>query len=230
MVHQSVGTLSGGERARLVLATIVWQRPNLLLLDEPTNHLDLATREALSIALNEFEGTVMLVSHDRALLREVCDEFWLVAQGGVHPFDGDLDDYQKWLLDVSRAAQRGTAAPPLPSTAVRAEPAAEAAPPTKKAPTGAARTEGSRQADKQTRVKLAERTRPLRYELRQIDDKLAKLGAEKSDVEVLLAKPDLDPAAYADHGRRFAHIQADIARLEERWLELQTEIEAIDAA
>ena len=114
MVHQRVGTLSGGERARLVLATIVWQRPNLLLLDEPTNHLDLATREALSIALNEFEGTVMLVSHDRALLREVCDEFWLVTAGGVAPFDGDLDDYQRWLLEVARAVQRGQPAPPPP--------------------------------------------------------------------------------------------------------------------
>src|SRR6476619_1986358 len=100
MVAQPVGTLSGGEKARLVLAMLVWQRPNLLLLDEPTNHLDLTTREALSIALNEFEGTVMLVSHDRALLREVCDEFWLVTKGAIEPFDGDLDDYQKWLLET----------------------------------------------------------------------------------------------------------------------------------
>ncbi|HNG82383.1 MAG TPA: ATP-binding cassette domain-containing protein, partial [Burkholderiaceae bacterium] len=99
MVGQPVGSLSGGEKARLVLAMLVWQRPNLLLLDEPTNHLDLTTREALSMALNEYEGTVMLVSHDRALLREVCDEFWLVAHGRVEPFDGDLDDYQKWLLE-----------------------------------------------------------------------------------------------------------------------------------
>ena len=106
MVTQPVGTLSGGEKARLVLAMLVWQRPNLLLLDEPTNHLDLTTREALSMALNEFEGTVMLVSHDRALLREVCDEFWLVADGVVKPFDGDLDDYQRWLLEQSRAASR----------------------------------------------------------------------------------------------------------------------------
>jgi ATP-binding cassette subfamily F protein 3 len=81
----AVGSMSGGEKARLVLAMIVWQRPNLLLLDEPTNHLDLATREALSVALNEFEGTVMLVSHDRALLRSVCDEFWLVGRGAVAP-------------------------------------------------------------------------------------------------------------------------------------------------
>src|ERR1700754_71631 len=114
MVHQQVGTLSGGEKARLVLASLVWQKPNLLLMDEPTNHLDLTTREALSMALNEFEGTLMLVSHDRALLREVCDEFWLVSHGAVLPFDGDLDDYQKWLLDTSRAIARGQPAPPLP--------------------------------------------------------------------------------------------------------------------
>ncbi|HLO62082.1 MAG TPA: ATP-binding cassette domain-containing protein [Azonexus sp.] len=105
MVKQAVGTMSGGEKARLVLCMLVWQRPNLLLLDEPTNHLDLNTREALAVALNEFEGTVMLVSHDRALLRSVCDEFWLVSKGGVGPFDGDLEDYQRYLLDEARKAR-----------------------------------------------------------------------------------------------------------------------------
>ena len=105
MVRQTVVTMSGGEKARLVLCMIVWQRPNLLLLDEPTNHLDLSTREALGMALNEFEGTVMLVSHDRALLRSVCDEFWLVSKGGVAPFDGDLEDYQRYLLDEARKAR-----------------------------------------------------------------------------------------------------------------------------
>ena len=102
MVKQAVGSMSGGEKARLVLCMLVWQRPNLLLMDEPTNHLDLATREALSMALNEFEGTVMLVSHDRALLRAVCDEFWMVSRGGIEPFDGDLDDYQRYLLDEGK--------------------------------------------------------------------------------------------------------------------------------
>ena len=102
MVKQSVGSMSGGEKARLVLCMMVWQRPNLLLLDEPTNHLDLTTREALSMALNEFEGTVMLVSHDRALLRAVCDEFWLVSKGGIAPFDGDLDDYQQFLFEEAK--------------------------------------------------------------------------------------------------------------------------------
>ena len=102
MIRQPVGTMSGGEKARLVLAMMVWQRPNLLLLDEPTNHLDLVTREALAMALNQFEGTLMLVSHDRALLRSVCDEFWLVGRGTVSPFDGDLDDYQRHLLEESK--------------------------------------------------------------------------------------------------------------------------------
>ena len=110
MVKQAVGTMSGGEKARLVLCMIVWQRPNLLLLDEPTNHLDLSTREALGMALNEFEGTVMLVSHDRALLRAVCDEFWLVSKGGIEPFDGDLEDYQRYLLDEAKRVREEAAA------------------------------------------------------------------------------------------------------------------------
>ncbi len=110
MVKQAVGSMSGGEKARLVLCMIVWQRPNLLLLDEPTNHLDLATREALSVALNEFEGSVMLVSHDRALLRSVCDEFWLVSRGGMKDFDGDLDDYQVYLLEEAKRQREAASA------------------------------------------------------------------------------------------------------------------------
>jgi len=123
MIFQKVGSMSGGEKARLVLCMIVWQKPNLLLLDEPTNHLDLATREALSMALNEYEGTVMLVSHDRALLRAVCDEFWMVSRGSVYPFEGDLDDYQQFLLDeakrqreeAKKSSNLSTTAPPLPT-------------------------------------------------------------------------------------------------------------------
>jgi ATP-binding cassette, subfamily F, member 3 len=123
MVHQAVSTMSGGEKARLVLCMIVWQRPNLLLLDEPTNHLDLATREALGMALNEFEGTVMLVSHDRALLRAVCDEFWLVTKGGVEPFDGDLDDYQQFLRDEARRMREEAAAAPSAAQTLPVNPA-----------------------------------------------------------------------------------------------------------
>ena len=141
MVKQSVGSMSGGEKARLVLAMIVWQRPNLLLLDEPTNHLDLATREALSMALNEFEGTVMLVSHDRALLRAVCDEFWMVGRGKVEPFDGDLDDYQKYLLEESkrlREEAKNSARDAVVTTTTAPAPAATAIMPRKDpSPSGA---------------------------------------------------------------------------------------------
>ena len=233
MVHQRVGTLSGGERARLVLATIVWQRPNLLLLDEPTNHLDLATREALSVALNEFEGSLMLVSHDRALLREVCDEFWIVTAGGVTPFDGDLDDYQRWLLEVSRALARGQAVPPPPRpggepvAAPAAAPAAPAPPRPAAAPPAASSRE-DRQAAKNARMKAAERTRPLRTELKRIDERLARLAAEKLELEAQLADAGTPAADYAELGRRLAHASAETSMLEERWLELHAELDAIE--
>jgi ATP-binding cassette subfamily F protein 3 len=98
MVTSPIKPFSGGEKARLALALIVWQRPNLLLLDEPTNHLDLETREALTLALAQFEGTLVVVSHDRHLLRATTDEFIIVADGRLQPFDGDLDDYKDWLF------------------------------------------------------------------------------------------------------------------------------------
>jgi ATP-binding cassette, subfamily F, member 3 len=246
MVHQVIGTLSGGEKARLVLASLVWQRPNLLLMDEPTNHLDLTTREALSMALNEFEGTVMLVSHDRALLREVCDEFWLVSHGAVLPFDGDLDDYQKWLLDTSRALARGQPAPPLPGnldellpggSSASAPKAAKAAPPSASAPAsapvptrpGAARNDDRKQSAQQ-RSQVATQTRPLRIEVQQIDARMEKLGAEKAELEASMAGGRLAGSAIADAGRRLAHVGAEVARLEERWLELTERIEALQAA
>ena len=251
MVHQVIGTLSGGEKARLVLASLVWQRPNLLLMDEPTNHLDLTTREALSMALNEFEGTVLLVSHDRALLREVCDEFWLVSHGAVLPFDGDLDDYQKWLLDTSRAIARGQPAPPLPgnlndllpggssasapkavkAVAPKAAPAAAPVPAPAPAPqtrAGAARNDDRKQSAQQ-RSQVATQTRPLRVEVQQIDSRMEKLGAEKAELEASMATGKLGGAEIAEAGRRLAHVGAEVARLEERWLELNEQIESLQA-
>jgi len=251
MVHQQIGTLSGGEKARLVLASLVWQRPNLLLMDEPTNHLDLNTREALSMALNEFEGTVLLVSHDRALLREVCDEFWLVSHGAVLPFDGDLDDYQKWLLDTSRAIARGQPAPPLPgnlndllpggssASAPRiAKPAAPVAAPVAAAPApkgpaantrpGAARNDDRKQSA-QARSQVAAQTRPLRVEVQQIDARMEKLAAEKAELEASMATGKLSGPEIAEAGRRLAHVGAEVARLEERWLELTEQIEALQS-
>ena len=255
MVHQTIGTLSGGEKARLVLASLVWQRPNLLLMDEPTNHLDLNTREALSMALNEFEGTVLLVSHDRALLREVCDEFWLVSHGAVLPFDGDLDDYQKWLLETSRAISRGQPAPPLPgnlnellpggssaqapkaaktpASAPAAPVAAPVAAPAAKQPAsntkpGAARNDDRKQSA-QARSQVAAQTRPLRVEVQQIDARMEKLVAEKAELEAAMSTGKLSGPEIAEAGRRLAHVGAETARLEERWLELTEQIEALQA-
>ncbi|MFN3860066.1 MAG: ATP-binding cassette domain-containing protein [Roseateles sp.] len=219
MVNQRVGSLSGGEKARLVLAMLVWQRPNLLLLDEPTNHLDLNTREALSMALNEFEGTVMLVSHDRALLREVCDEFWLVADGVVKPFDGDLDDYQRWLLDQSKEAARAAKKQPAAATPAPVPPVAAALPP---APREA------RKASGQARARLAEQTRPLRKEMEAIDKRLHDLAAERADIEAQLASGAAAPAI-AEMGRRLKAIADEVEAAEARWLELGEQIEAMTA-
>ena len=242
MVQQAVGSLSGGEKARLVLAMLVWQRPNLLLMDEPTNHLDLTTREALSMALNEFEGTVMLVSHDRALLRETCDEFWLVAKGQVQPFDGDLDDYQKWLLDVSRAAARGqplpdppkaagAPVPELPAAAAPYVPKGGGAKGSAPAPTRPATAPRDDRKDAaRSRSLIANQTRPLRMEVQEIDARLAKLGGEKLDLEGQLSAGKRSPGAIAETGRRLNHIAAEVTQLEERWLVVQSEIESINAA
>jgi len=218
MVKQAVGTMSGGEKARLVLAMIVWQRPNLLLLDEPTNHLDLATREALSMALNEFEGTVMLVSHDRALLRAVCDEFWLVGRGQVGPFDGDLDDYQRYLLDESKRLREQAR-----TAAVQAQAPVAAPPP---APPSKDNRE-QRKASAQARQQMAEKTRPLKRELEQVNQRLAALAVEKTQIEERLAQP-LPPAEIADSGRRLKACDDEIDALEERWLELSAAIEALE--
>ncbi|QPF73802.1 ATP-binding cassette domain-containing protein [Roseateles sp. DAIF2] len=232
MVNQAVGSLSGGEKARLVLAMLVWQRPNLLLLDEPTNHLDLQTREALSMALNEFEGTVMLVSHDRALLREVCDEFWLVTKGGVGPFDGDLDDYQKWLLEQSKeaaklakeAAKKGAAAAPAPvAAAAVAAPAPEPAAP-------AVFKREDRKASGQARQRLAEQTKPLRKEMEAIDAKLNKLADERQAIEAQLAAGTAAAAQIVESGKRLKAIHDELEAAELRWLELSAEVDAIQAS
>ena len=225
MVAQPVGSLSGGEKARLVLAMLVWQRPNLLLLDEPTNHLDLQTREALSMALNEYEGTVLLVSHDRALLREVCDEFWFVAGGKVEPFDGDLDDYQLWLMEQSREAARAARGETAPAAAAAA--AVAKAKPKPPASPAAAQPPGDRKARGRTRARIAEKTRPLRMELQQAEARLAHLAAERAEIEGRLAAAGLSSADIAEAGRQLNHIAAETAMLEERWLELSDEIEAM---
>jgi len=201
MVKQAVGSMSGGEKARLVLCMLVWQRPNLLLMDEPTNHLDLATREALSMALNEFEGTVMLVSHDRALLRAVCDEFWMVSRGGVEPFDGDLDDYQRYLLDEAKRQRE------------EAKEAAKA--PAKPTPVAAA-----------AKPKTKGDTSPkLKKELQDVEARMAALNGEGAALEGRLAT-NPHPQEIAEIGRSLKTVTDELAVLEDRWLELSNRIES----
>ena len=200
MVNQTVGTLSGGEKARLVLALLVWQRPNLLLLDEPTNHLDLDTREALSMALNEFEGSVMLVSHDRALLREVCDEFWLVADGGVRPFDGDLDDYQRWLLDAARDHAKALREAAKPKAGPAAQP---------------------------SRQRPGDDAKPLQKQIALIEQALEARNAERATIEARLHRPALPADERLDSGRELKRLGIEIEQLEARWLELGARIDAI---
>jgi ATP-binding cassette subfamily F protein 3 len=198
-----------------------------LLLDEPTNHLDLATREALSMALNEFEGTVMLVSHDRALLRAVCDEFWMVSRGGVAPFDGDLDDYQRYLLDEAKrvreeikeaanAAQRGAreAAASLAAAQtqkVSAVPAAE-----------------QRKLDAAQRQLLSERAKPLKRELGEIEHKLDQLQHQKLDLETRLSSP-LPVPEMTQASKLLKTVVQELESLEIRWLELSAQVDAVTA-
>jgi len=226
MVKQSVGSMSGGEKARLVLCMIVWQRPNLLLLDEPTNHLDLATREALSMALNEFEGTVMLVSHDRALLRAVCDEFWMVSRGGVAPFDGDLDDYQRYLLDEARRQRdeaKKSANGPVVLSATK-NIAAGADGETGKGRFDAKKSPGNKD-NAQRRQQQPDGVKPLRRELVKIDQRMQSLQSENASLENLLTTAR-SPAEIAQAGKRLKTIEADIGELEERWLLLTEQLEA----
>ncbi|QWD89595.1 ATP-binding cassette domain-containing protein [Polynucleobacter sp. MWH-CaK5] len=234
MVKQAVGTMSGGEKARLVLAMIVWQRPNLLLLDEPTNHLDLATREALSMALNEFEGTVMLVSHDRALLRAVCDEFWLVGRGEIKPFDGDLDDYQRYLLEESKRLREeakveeakvisgGVSA----SVSEVAKPAVNIAVEPVKKPV--VQTSEQRKLESAKRQEINARTKPLKKQIDQAEKSMAQLQAEKTQLESKLLEP-VSPQEIADIGKKLKVINDELTALEEKWLGWTSEIEAIES-
>ena len=206
MVKQAVGSMSGGEKARLVLCMIVWQRPNLLLLDEPTNHLDLATREALAMALNEFEGTVMLVSHDRALLRSVCDEFWMVSRGGVAPFDGDLDDYQRYLLDEAKRQREAVKEAQNQLNKQQAKATAKPAKP----------------------VVSPDQKRKLIQEIERLDARIATLSGEGAVLEGKLSQSPL-PHEIAELGKRLKAVNDELKTLEDQWLLATEALEALAA-
>lgn len=216
-----VAPMSGGEKARLALALIAWKKPNLLVLDEPTNHLDMETREALTMALSTYEGAVLLVSHDRHLLRAVTDELWLVHEGRKEVFEGDLDDYAKIVLDHRRVTAAEARAEHQADKAVRNE----AQPVNNKE---------ARRLAAQERARIAELRKPLKKELEKVEREMNALSEKLKALDTQLA----DPAFYngADQGkvaqtlREHGELAPKVEALEMHWLELSEKIEALGTA
>jgi ATP-binding cassette, subfamily F, member 3 len=230
MVTSSIAPFSGGEKARLALALIVWQRPNLLLLDEPTNHLDLETREALTEALAQFEGTLVVVSHDRHLLRATTDEFIIVADGKLQPFDGDLDDYKDWLFKTKLG--KGTDVLPAAGKANKTDfPVVSpvAAPTAAAAPAAASKDQKRQQAE--DRQRLAALRKPLEQKIKRLDDQIAKRSAQKADVDAQLGESSIYETANKAKLKQLLADQSfftkDLGQLEAEWLELQEQLEAL---
>jgi ATP-binding cassette, subfamily F, member 3 len=212
MATQRVARLSGGEKARLTLALIVRQRPNLLLLDEPTNHLDIEMREALTEALQDYEGALIVVAHDRHLLRATTDELWLVADGKLAPFDGDLDDYRAWVLERARRNAR------------REDRARDA-------PRPAEDRRAQKREEARARQRRADARKPLLSRQAAVEKDLERLAAEKQALDEWLALPD----AYADEAKerlvasieRQGELVWTLARLEAEWLDIVGELERV---
>ena len=230
MVTSSIAPFSGGEKARLALALIVWQRPNLLLLDEPTNHLDLETREALTDALAQFEGTLVVVSHDRHLLRATTDQFIIVADGKLQPFDGDLDDYRDWLFKTKLTAKSdAAAATPLPvaqKTPSQQPVEILLANP----PSGAERKEQKRLEAEQRQRQAAAR-KPIETRIQRLEEKIAQGNAKKAAIDVRLAAPEIYDNANKEELKTLLSDQAyqsrELAQLEAEWLEQQEALEQV---
>jgi ATP-binding cassette subfamily F protein 3 len=233
MSTSSIAPFSGGEKARLALALIVWQRPNLLLLDEPTNHLDLETREALTMALAQFEGTVVLVSHDRHLLRATTDQFLIVADGKLQPFDGDLDDYRDWLFKTKLASKNNAAT----NTALSStEPKASVKPVATAAPAAPA-TNGDRRDQKrqgaEERQRLASLKKPIETRIKRLEEKIAKCNEKKAAIDARLADPAIYDAANKEELKTLITDQAycakELDQMEGEWLEQQDALEQLVA-
>ena len=210
-VNQPVKSFSGGEKARLVLALIVWQRPNLLLLDEPTNHLDLDMRQALTEALVDYEGSLVVVSHDRHLLRNTVEEFYLVHDKQVEEFKGDLDDYQKWLTEQNSQ-----------STTKSAE---------EKADTENANSSQNRKEQKRREAELRQQTAPLRKKILQLEEKMNNVSEQLAEIENSLADSELYNAENKEKLTALLAQQVEVKKtlekLEVDWLEAQEALEAM---
>ena len=211
-VTDPTGRFPGGEKARLVLALIVWQRPNLLLLDEPTNHLDLDMRQALTEALIDFEGAMVVVSHDRHLLRSTTDDLYLVHGGKVEQFDGDLEDYQQWLVDIQRQESQQDA------------PAKD----------GGVNSAQSRKDQKRREADFRNQTQPLRKQITKLETQMEKLSTELAAIEERLA----DSAIY-DNSRKAelteclqqqTKVKGALEETEMTWLDAQEQLEDMSKA
>ncbi len=208
---ETIRHFSGGEKARLALAILAWQRPNLLVLDEPTNHLDLEVRHALTVALQAFSGAIVVVSHDRHLLRNTVDEFWLIDAGRVEPFNGDLTDYQRWLGDSRKSAE---AAP-------------KTAPPAAKAPI-AERVD--KKEARQNAAAVREKLKPYTQAITRLEQQIERLQKHLAKLEVSLADPKLYEGTSPELQKLLREQTADrqeLAKLEEAWLEKTSELEQI---
>ena len=207
-VEEQVEIFSGGEKARLVLAMLAWQRPNLLLLDEPTNHLDIEMRHALSMALQDYNGAMVIVSHDRHMLRSVCDDFLLVADGRVTQFDGDLEDYRQWLTKRLNSS----------AEAVEVESKLHSA--------------QSRRLKRQEEADKRKRLQPLKKRLQTLENDLVKINHELTKIETELA----DPALYQDQAKqnlatllaRQGQLKGRQAEVEEAWLIVSEELHDVE--
>lgn len=204
----AVAPFSGGEKARLVLALMVYQKPNLLLLDEPTNHLDLEMRHALSMALQGFEGAMVVVSHDRNLLKTTTDEFYLVDSRKVELFKGDLDDYYQWLQDTDKQANASTQ-----NQAVGEH------------------TAGNRKDQKRREAQLRQKTKPLRQKIDKQEKQMDKLGKQKADIEAQMADSSLyeakNKAKLTELLQQQATVTSELEEIEEQWMMLTEELDEV---
>ncbi|WP_028451165.1 ATP-binding cassette domain-containing protein [Chitinilyticum aquatile] len=208
MATGPIAPFSGGEKARLALALLIWQKPNLLLLDEPTNHLDIEMRQALTLAMQDFEGALIVVSHDRHLLRATVDDFWLIENGSVRPFDGDLDDYTRYSQEV-RQAEQGEL----------------------RSSSGVQDRKAQKREEAELRQRLAAQRKPLEKELQQLDRKMLPLQSEHASLSAKLGDEGLYAPERKDELqqtlRREAEVKMQLDECELRWLELHEQLDQI---
>lgn len=211
---EAVDNFSGGEKARVALAMIAWQKPNLLIMDEPTNHLDLEVRHALTLALQSFDGVLILVSHDRHLLRNTVDEFMLVADAQVTSFKGDLDDYQKWLLEQKREQQK-------------------AAVTDKSEATNDNLSAAERKEQKRLAAEHRSKLRPLKQQLAKLETEMEKQHQELAEIESQLADPSIYDDSQKDRLKQLLQTQATLKQsseqTEEIWMEQQEALELLES-